>query len=228
MTNMAFLDARISEQRLLDHPFYQRWSAGELTKGELQDYARHYYHYALAFPTFLSAMHAKTEDIETRQLLLENLIEEERGPENHPELWLRFCEALGMTRDEILSGTPNDATRALIASIRSSARESGLHEGLAALYAYESQIPDVAKAKIAGLAQWYGIAEPRDIAFFAVHQEADVEHSATSRALLTRLCDTETKCEEASAATGRTLDALYAFLDSVTATTPNLAMHQLN
>jgi len=228
MTNMAFLDARINEQRLLDHPFYQRWSAGELTKGELQDYARHYYHYALAFPTFLSAMHAKTEDIETRQLLLENLIEEERGPENHPELWLRFCEALGMTRDEILSGTPNDATRALIASIRSSAREGGLHQGLAALYAYESQIPDVAKAKIAGLALWYGIAEPRDVAFFAVHQEADVEHSATSKALLTRLCDTEVKCEEASAATGRTLDALYTFLDSVTATTPNLAMHQLN
>ena len=228
MSNMAFLDARISEQRLLDHPFYQRWSAGELTKDELQDYARHYYHYALAFPTFLSAMHAKTEDIETRQLLLENLIEEERGPENHPELWLRFCEALGMTRNEILSRTPNDATRALIASIRSSAREGGLHEGLAALYAYESQIPEVAKAKIAGLAQWYGIAEPRDIAFFAVHQEADVEHSATSKTLLTRLCDTEAKCEEASAATGRTLDALYAFLDSVTATTPNLAMHQLN
>ena len=223
---VMLLDARIAQQSLLSHPFYQRWTAGELTKEELQDYARHYYHYALAFPTFLSAMHAKTEDIETRQLLLENLIDEERGPENHPELWLRFCEALGMTRNEILSGPPNDATRALIASIRSSAREGGLHEGLAALYAYESQIPDVAKAKIAGLAQWYGITDARDVSFFSVHHQADVEHSATSRELLTRLCDSEEKCSEAGAATGRTLDALYAFLDSVTA--PELASHQLN
>ncbi|MEA2164670.1 MAG: pyrroloquinoline-quinone synthase [Thermoanaerobaculia bacterium] len=219
MTINADIDARIAQQRLLDHPFYQRWTAGELTREELQDYARNYYHYALAFPTFLSAMHAQTEDIETRQLLLENLIEEERGPENHPELWLRFCESLDMDRDEVKRGTPNDATRVLIAALRGSARDGDLHEGLAALYAYESQIPGVAKAKIAGLAEWYGIDAARDIAFFSVHQEADVVHSATSRELLARLCDTETKRGEATAAAGRTLDALYGFLDSVTAAT---------
>lgn len=220
MSMIETLDERIAEQRLLAHPFYQRWSAGELTRPELEDYARHYYHYALAFPTFLSAMHAQVEDIETRQLLLENLVEEERGPENHPELWLRFCEALGLDRDEVRRGLPNDATRALITTMRASSRES-LHEGLASLYAYESQIPAVATAKIAGLAQWYGIDTDRDVAFFSVHQEADVVHSETSRALLNRICDTDAKREGARAATSRTLDALYAFLDSVTAPSVN-------
>jgi pyrroloquinoline-quinone synthase len=210
------LDARISSRHLLDHPFYQRWTSGTLTKAELQDYARNYFHYAMAFPTFISAMHQHTDDIAVRQMLLENLIEEERGPENHPELWLRFCESLGLDRDEVKRGTANDATRALIATMKSLAREGALHEGLAALYAYESQIPSVAKAKIEGLARWYGISSDRDIAFFSVHRDADVAHSATSREILCNLCNTPEKAAQADRAAGRTLDALYAFLDSVT------------
>ena len=212
------LDARIASRHLLDHPFYQRWTCGTLTKEELQDYARNYFHYAMAFPTFISAMHQQTGDIAVRQMLLENLIEEERGPENHPELWLRFCESLGLDREDVKAGAPNDATRTLIATMKSLAREGALHEGLASLYAYESQIPAVAKAKIEGLAKWYGIEKERDIAFFAVHMEADVNHSATSRQILRDLCDTPEKATQAENATGRTLDALYGFLDSVTAT----------
>ncbi len=211
------LDARIESRAMLDHPFYQRWTCGQLTRDELQEYARQYYHYALAFPTFISNAHANCDDLAVRQLLLENLVEEEQGSENHPELWLRFCEALGLDREEVKGGTANAATRHLIATIRSLAREGALHEGLAALYAYESQIPAVAAAKIDGLAKWYGITAPRDIAFFAVHQEADVHHSATSRALLDRLCANDQARAAAEAATVRTLDALYGFLDAVSA-----------
>src|ERR1044071_9491964 len=185
------LDREIAARRLLDHPFYQRWTAGTLTLDELREYARQYYHYAVAFPTFLSAMHSHVPDVATRQLLLENLIEEERGPENHPELWLRFCEMLGLERADVENGAP--------------------HEALAALYAYESQIPEVAKVKIEGLAKWYGIGTP---AFFAVHMDADVVHSQTSRELLNRLCDTAAKSDEARTATSRTLAALYGFLDA--------------
>lgn len=210
------LDAQIAQQRLLDHPFYQRWTAGTLTAGELQEYARQYYHYALAFPTFLSAMHAQTDDIETRQFLLENLIEEEHGPENHPELWLRFCEALGLDRDAVKSAAPNAATRSLIDCMRGFARDGQLSEGLAALYSYESQIPAVAAAKIDGLAKSYAITAPRDVAFFSVHMTADVAHSATSRMLLERLCDSDGKQAAACDASAKTLDALYGFLDAVT------------
>src|SRR5829696_2273640 len=166
------LDREISGQRLLDHPCYQRWTAGTLTLPELQEYARQYHHYAVAFPTFLSAMHSHTGDVATRQLLLENLIEEERGPENHPELWLRFCEALGLNREDVAAGEANEASRALIDCLHSLALKGELHEGLAALYAYESQVPGVAAAKIDGLAKWYGIERARDIAFFAVHMTA--------------------------------------------------------
>src|SRR5204863_5687770 len=209
MDPVQVLDARIASKHLLNHTFYQRWTAGTLTREELRDYAAQYFHYAMAFPTFISAMHAHTDDIATRQLLLENLIEEERGSENHPELWLRFCESLGLTRDDVRRGSANDATRHLIGTMKSLAREGALHEGLAALYAYESQIPDVAKAKIEGLAKWYDVKE---VTFFSVHMEADVAHSSTSRELLARLCDDDAKSEKARVAVGRTLDALYGVL----------------
>jgi pyrroloquinoline-quinone synthase len=217
MDPIQTLDDRIASRHLLDHPFYQRWTAGTLTREELRDYANQYFHYAMAFPTFISAMHQQTEDIAVRQMLLENLIEEERGAENHPELWLRFCESLGLDREEVKRGTANDATRNLCATMKSLARDGALHEGLAALYAYESQIPAVAKAKIEGLAKNYGISSGRDIAFFSVHMEADVLHSQTSRDLLRGLCADDRKAAEAEQATARTLDALYGFLDSVTA-----------
>ncbi|HEX8173392.1 MAG TPA: CADD family putative folate metabolism protein [Thermoanaerobaculia bacterium] len=217
MDPVQALDARIASRHLLDHPFYQRWTAGTLSPAELRDYARQYFHYAMAFPTFISAMHAQTDDIAIRQSLLENLIEEERGPENHPELWLRFCESLGIDRDDVRNGAPNDAVQHLCATMKSLARDGALHEGLAALYAYESQIPAVAKAKIAGLAKWYGISAERDVAFFAVHMDADVVHSETSRTLLRELCDAPEKSDAAISAASRTLDALYGFLDSVTA-----------
>ncbi|HEX2061840.1 MAG TPA: CADD family putative folate metabolism protein [Thermoanaerobaculia bacterium] len=217
MDPVQTLDSRIASRHLLDHPFYQRWTAGTLTREELRDYAAQYFHYAMAFPTFVSAMHAQSDDIAVRQMLLENLIEEERGPENHPELWLRFCESLGLDREDVKRGIANDATRTLIATMKSLARDGALHEGLASLYAYESQIPAVAKAKIEGLAKNYGISAERDIAFFSVHMDADVVHSQTSREILRNLCDTPEKAAQADTAAARTLDALYGFLDSVTA-----------
>jgi pyrroloquinoline-quinone synthase len=212
---IELLDGEISQRHMLNHPFYQRWNAGQLTRGELEEYSRQYYPYTLAFPTFLSAMHAHTDDIAIRQYLLENLIEEERGTENHPELWLRFCDALGVDRADAKSTTPNAATSDLIATMCNLARSEKLHEGLAALYAYESQIPAVSKTKIEGLAAWYGITAPRDISFFSVHMEADVLHSQTARELLETLCDTPEKCEEARAAAATTVNALYRFLDAV-------------
>ena len=211
------LDERVASRHLLDHPFYQRWSAGELTREELQEYARQYWHYTKAFPTFVSAIHSGSDDIALRQNLLENLIEEERGPDHHPELWLRFCEALDLTRDEVLGSTPNEGTRNLIATMRRLAREGATHEGLASLFAYESQVPAVAKAKIEGLAKWYGMSAPRDIAFFSVHEEADVFHAQTAADLLEQLCEADGQREQATAAADATLAALYGFLDAVTA-----------
>ena len=76
---IATLNALIAEKNLLKHPFYEAWTAGELPIERLRDYAIRYYPHVAAFPRYLSAIHSRCDDIATRQAVLENLIEEERG-----------------------------------------------------------------------------------------------------------------------------------------------------
>jgi pyrroloquinoline-quinone synthase len=218
MTHDEFLEAldRLIEQKhLLRHPFYVLWSAGKLTREHLREYAISYYPHVAAFPRYVSAVHAGSPDPALRQELLENLIEEERGEENHPALWRRFAAAVG-ARDEDLSGEPRTPEVAsLVRSFLETTRSGSVAEGLAALYAYESQIPEISKTKREGLAAFYGITDPDAIRFFSVHETADVWHRQVEREALGRVADSDAEREKALAAARRCLDALNRALDGV-------------
>jgi pyrroloquinoline-quinone synthase len=213
---LATLNKHIQEHHLLTHPFYQSWSAGTLTLRALQEYSKQYYRHVEAFTTYVSAVHANCPSLPVRQQLLENLIEEERGSENHPELWLRFAEALGVSRDDVLSAAPLPETTALVQTFRSITRESSYLAGTAALLAYEAQVPEVAAAKITGLQQFYGVSDHRGLAFFQVHLQADRFHAETARQILQEQVTSEntdevvTACEHALAALWGMLDGVYA------------------
>src|ERR1700722_15277044 len=112
------LDMQIQAKHLLTHPFYQAWSKGELSLDCLKEYAKEYYHHVKAFPTYLSALHAHTEDPTTRQVLLKNLIEEEAGSPNHPDLWKIFANEIGATDEEIIAHKPNAEIKHLISTFR--------------------------------------------------------------------------------------------------------------
>src|SRR5437762_2355579 len=94
------IDAQIAAKHLLTHPFYLAWTRGQLTVAALADYARQYYHHVAAFPTYLSAIHAHCDDQPTRRQLLDNLIDEEGGSPNHPELWLQFANGVGVAKED--------------------------------------------------------------------------------------------------------------------------------
>jgi pyrroloquinoline-quinone synthase len=209
------LDALAIEMSPLKHPFYQAWTAGTLPLERLREYAMQYYPHVAAFPRYLSTLHSRCDDIATRQALLENLIDEERGPDNHPELWLRFSEALGLSRTQVLEAEPIQAARALIDTFDHLSRDSSLTAGLAALYVYESQIPAIATAKIDGLKRFYGITDEEGLRFFAVHQRADREHARTVGNLIEQhgveTDDRRTALEAGTAA----LQAVWNILDTV-------------
>jgi len=208
------LDAQIAAKHLLTHPFYQAWSRGELSMDALQDYSRQYYHHVAAFPTYLSAVHAGSDDQEARRQILLNLIDEEAGNPNHPELWLQFAESLGVSREDVRNAEQWDETKGLISTFRSVCSEGKTVDGLAALYAYESQIPAVSESKIDGLKKFYNFKDEKGYKYFSVHIEADVEHSAQERELLeSRL--SEQGAPSAKAATERVLDALWEMLSGV-------------
>ena len=208
------IDARIAARSLLLHPFYQSWVEGTLPMPALRDYAKQYYRHVAAFPTYLSAVHSHAEDAETRRHILANLIDEEAGHPNHPELWLRFAEGMGVERDEVAAAAPWEETERLVGTFQAICRERGTAEGLAALYAYESQIPAVAESKIAGLKKFYGVTEPRTLAYFEVHIEADREHAAVERKLLAAHLSEE-NASAAAAAADDVLDALWEALSGV-------------
>jgi len=208
------IDARVAEKSLLLHPFYQAWTRGELSQEALADYATQYYHHVAAFPTYLSSLHAHTEDLSTRRHILANLMDEEAGNPNHPELWLEFAEALGVSREEVANAELWPETKNLIHDFRSVCGGGSVAEGLAALYAYESQIPQVAESKIKGLKTFYGLNDSKALGYFQVHIEADKEHSRVERQLLESTLDPE-NATEVNSAVDTVLDRLWEMLSGV-------------
>lgn len=208
------IDAMIDERHLLRHSFYRRWVEGTLPKASLQEYARQYFHFEASFPRFLSATHARCEDPQARAAILENLWDEEHGADNHRELWLRFAEGLGVDREDVLASEPNAATRALLETYWSAAREEPTAAAVAAVHAYERQVPAVAQSKIDGLRAGYGFAggEPA-LTFFEVHGTLDVEHADAERRIISELGGEAP--DRVLAATAAALDAWWGFLDAV-------------
>jgi pyrroloquinoline-quinone synthase len=185
------IDAAVESKHLLKHPFYQAWEEGKLTADMLQRYAEQYYHHVSAFPRYLSAIHTQTQDLATRQMLLENLADEESGERNHPELWLRFAEGVGTTREAVTGAELLPETLEVDRRFREICGSRGPLAGLAALYAYESQVPPVAVSKIEGLKTHYGIDDEATLDFFTTHISADEWHAEVTRNLLAQASDDE-------------------------------------
>ncbi|TAH38421.1 MAG: CADD family putative folate metabolism protein [Alphaproteobacteria bacterium] len=215
MTFSQTLKERIAPLNLLNHPFYQTWNMGELSNETLQHYAGQYFHHVSAFPRYISATHSICEDITKRKLLLENLWDEENRGTDHPELWMQFAEALGASREDVKKAVLAGETKQLIETFFSFCRNT-YAEGLASLYAYEHQIPEIATVKIDGLKKFYGVESEQGLKFFTVHQEADVFHREACEKLLDQLSPEEQA--KALHAAETTAKALWNFLSGVQST----------
>jgi len=217
LTTSSLIDSKVAERAMLKHPFYQAWTEGRLPLDTLRAYARQYFHHVEAFPRAVSAVHSACPDRDGRRMLAENLVEEEgieAGKQDHATLWLMFAAGLGEAEASVRAQELNGETQALIDTFRTLSRRS-YASGLGALYAYESQFPSVASAKIEGLIDRYGIKDEETLRFFRVHETADVEHSSVCRELLDRLPETEKA--EAVAAGEELAGALWTFLSGVEA-----------
>jgi pyrroloquinoline-quinone synthase len=204
-----------SDLYLLKHPFYQAWMNGSLPKAALQDYAKQYYHHVEAFPSYLSqASQIQTASAACKAILEDNLAEEDgsRYGTSHPELWLRFAEGVGVPRTDVQAGPYGQGIRKVVKTFTDFSKNS-LPEALGALYAYEAQVPEIAGSKIEGLRSHFQVEDERTLAFFQVHQTADIEHRESLKALIDGLSESEKRTAQkaADAACG----ALWDFLTDV-------------
>jgi pyrroloquinoline-quinone synthase len=200
---------------LLNHPFYMDWMEGRLSRETLKDYAQQYHAHVSSFPRFLSALHSICENEVARRILVENLADEEgitHGGIAHPELWMRFAEGVGATREEVRAAPARAGIQNVIDTFSRFAKAS-VAEGLGALYAYESQIPEIAVSKIQGLRKHYGIEDKRTLEFFEVHREADIYHRESLAKLITGLSEIEQR--QAEHAGKEAAKALWHFLTDI-------------
>lgn len=204
------LNAVIAEKSLLNHPFYQAWSRGELNQDILQHYAAQYYSQVQSFPRFISRVHTNCPEIAARKMLLENLLDEELHGTDHPALWMQFAEGLGASKQRVQDEAPLLETNTMVDKFYELAARDW-RDGLCALYAYEAQVPAVSESKIAGLKDFYGIQDERTLEFFTAHMAYDVEHSRQVAELIAKYVEPE----RAERATREAAEALWTFLDGM-------------
>jgi pyrroloquinoline-quinone synthase len=217
------LETRIAKYDLLSHPFYKAWSEGRLTRDDLREYAQDYYHHVEAFPSYLAALGLRLEEGEVRRAVLANMCDEKgvdgaKGKESvpHSELWLDFAEGMGSTRN-LEWHSPVREVRQLIRYFHHVASEGTPEQALAAFYAYESQVPRIAKEKESGLRQMYH-ADDKTCGYFALHATADVYHARVWRGLLEkRIADRPAAAAAALDAAEKAAHMLWKALDGIEA-----------
>lgn len=199
------INAIVKERHLLTHPFYVRWSQGKVSLEALQEYSKQYYHYEKALPGFLTSALEHIDEEPARSAVQEVLVDESSNPRPHADMWLDFASGLGVSTDQVHSSVPSPQTNNLVETYAALCRR-GQEEAIGALYAYESQQPEVAAAKADGLIAHYGIDSTPALAFFKLHSVLDIQHA---KALRSALVDSELARESAHLA----LDAWWGMLD---------------
>ena len=213
------LEQSIARYDLLRHPFYQAWSRGELTREDLQQYAKDYYCHVESFPRCLAAFARRLPKSELREAVLA-VLSDEVGTErqrSHADLWLDFAEGIGAGRS-LLDHEPTSQIKDLVSFFKKVAEDGTPEEAVAAFYIYESQTPRVSREKLLGLKNRYR-ANDRTCSYFTLHTTVDVLHAQVWRSQLGKLLRSNPERSEPALNTAETAArALWEALDGIEST----------
>jgi pyrroloquinoline-quinone synthase len=213
------IETTIAKYDLLKHPYYQAWSAGQLTSQDLQTYACQYYAHVEAFPSYLEALEQRLPQGELRSTIEENR-QDELGSKSasgtsHSDMWLDFAYGMGASKTQLESTETICEIKELMNQFYDYSKKGQTIEALAAFYAYESQVPRIAEEKEAGLKNRYG-ADAKTCKYFAVHSIADIEHAQTWRQLIDQeIAGDASKMQLALDSVENTAASLWKVLDGI-------------
>ncbi|MGH2729907.1 MAG: iron-containing redox enzyme family protein [Actinomycetota bacterium] len=205
----ARLDRATHDRRLLDHPFYRAWVAGSLTQADLAFYATQYWRQVEAFPGFLESLAGRLNG-RASAIVTDNLFDERDG--DHPGLWRSFAAALGV--EDVGATAPEPETERCVGDFAAVTASASPSFALGMIYGYESQTPEVAATKVAGLREHYGIDGP-GIAYFEIHGELDVAHARGLAEAIAAVADDDEALADAEAGARAGAEAIYGLLDGV-------------
>ncbi len=217
------LEARIQARRTFgSHPLWHEIADGKLGREQLQRFAVQFFLQVREFPRAVSAMHANCPFPEERMELAENIYEEETGRisgcnQPHPELFIRFGEAVGLERSEMTEGQPLPATRALIDWFELSTKQRSFIEAAAAInLAAEGQVPGAFGPMARRLETHYGLSK-QAVEFWDVHEMADADHSDVGDHIVVRHATDAAMQARVRDALQHSLDAWWQFFDGIQA-----------
>jgi pyrroloquinoline-quinone synthase len=202
------------------HPLWLRIQDGHLPPAGLRTFAVQFFLQVREFPRAVSALHARCPYADERIKLAESLYEEETGRISgcnlpHPELFIRFGEAVGATRGQMVDGEPLPATAALIDWFELSTTQRSFIEGAAATnLAAEGQVPGAFGPFARALESHYGLTHEQ-VAFWDVHEDADREHSDIGNHIVVRFATAAEWQTKVRRAVERSLDAWWQFFDGI-------------
>jgi pyrroloquinoline-quinone synthase len=215
--------ARIEARRTFGgHPLWHAIADGKLSRAQMQLFAVQFFLQVREFPRAVSAMHANCPFAAERMALAESVYEEETGRISganrpHPEIFISFGEALGLSRSELIDGRPLPATRALIDWFELSTKQRSFIEAAAAMnLAAEGQVPGAFGPMARRLQENYGLSREA-VEFWELHEEADAEHSEVGDNIVVRHATDAATQARVRDALQHSLDAWWQFFDGIQA-----------
>jgi pyrroloquinoline-quinone synthase len=176
------IDLEIESRSLLKHSFYKMWSEGKLTIDHLQGYSKEYFQLVKVVPKFVERIAEASGNSDDDDIITNNAREEAE----HVELWARFATALGVSRSDLITYGGSEKTNEAVAKLMELAGPP-FEEAVAAMYAYEMELPKISRSKIDGLKKFYGMDSEDATKYFEIHEEADVRHAQVWREILQRI-----------------------------------------
>lgn len=210
MKNMLIerIDYEIEKHSLLKHVFYQMWSEGKLTINHLQGYSKEYFQLVKVVPKFVENIFNVIADPSLKRAVGQNLKEESE----HIEPWIMFSTAMGVQRNDLASYKGENETNMAVSTL-SQLTERSLEEAVAAMYAYEKELPKISKSKIDGLKKFYGVQSNEATKYLEIHEEVDLRHSEVWKNILKTIPEDKQECALNAAISS--LEAQNKLLDSV-------------
>lgn len=202
------IDYEIEKHSLLKHVFYQMWSEGKLTINHLQGYSKEYFQLVKVVPKFVENIFNVIEDPSLKRAVGQNLKEESE----HIEPWIMFSTAMGVQRNDLASYKGENETNMAVSTL-SQLTERSLEEAVAAMYAYEKELPKISKSKIDGLKKFYGVQSNEATKYLEIHEEVDLRHSEVWKNILKTIPEDKQECALNAAISS--LEAQNKLLDSV-------------
>jgi pyrroloquinoline-quinone synthase len=175
-----------------NHPFFELWAQGKLTKEQMAFYCTQHFHFVGQFLNWLAYQGSQIEQHDVKAYLFENLADEENPDDRHLDMLKDFVATCGVNRDSVESSIVLAGTDALQCWGWRMVYQQPWAVALAGMFiGLESQFLDICKKIVPALHQHYGFKpRAREIRFFEEHIYADEIHGSKGFAIVEKYCNT--------------------------------------